>query len=363
MRLLILLITAACLLPAAEVSQRILDTAVGALEDAVAADRTHGAVVLVAKDGEVILHEAVGLRDKEAGLPMEKDTLFHMASNTKPVVAAAILMLAEEEKLSLDDRVRKYIPSFDNYRAGDIRIRHLLSHTSGLRIDSLFLKPMLSPTSLQKEAARFGEVGAEVEPGASYQYSNPGYNTLGAIIEIVSETPLKTFLKQRIYEPLGMKDSYNHEPDAPQERMGMVYKRRDGQWRIFQRPDGKPRYPFARASGGMISTAADYLRFCQLFLNGGELDGHRLLSEASVKTATTPFNLDIYTPKQKWSWHNFYGYGWTIERNGTYSHGGSEGTYAWVNPTTKVIGIFFTQGVSSAERNRFIKLVEAATNE
>ena len=142
MRIMILFLAVAIAGQAAEVSERILKTAVGALEDAVAADRIRGAVVLVSKDREILLREAIGFRDKDAGLPMEEDTLFHMASNTKPVVAAAVLMLAEQKLLSLDDRVRKYLPSFDNYRSGEIRIRHLLTHTSGFRIDSLFMMPL-----------------------------------------------------------------------------------------------------------------------------------------------------------------------------------------------------------------------------
>ncbi|MEZ5365442.1 MAG: serine hydrolase domain-containing protein [Bryobacterales bacterium] len=159
-------------------NQAVLRSGLSLFEGAVARDEMRGAVVLVARKGRVVLHEAVGLRDYEHKLPMERGTLFRMASNTKPVTATAILMLAEEGKLSVDDNVRKYLPSFDNYRAGSIKIRHLLSHTSGLRIPVIFFKPYVLPPALQTEVDRFGVVGAEETPGETYSYNNPGFNTL-----------------------------------------------------------------------------------------------------------------------------------------------------------------------------------------
>ena len=341
----------------------ILDAGVALVKAAIEADELRGAVLLVARHGDVVLHEALGWRDKDRRLPMEKDTLFHMASNTKPVVAAAVLMLAEEGKLSLDDPVRTHLPSFDNHRAGRIKIRHLLSHTSGFRIRPIFLRPLLDNTSLQAEVARFGKIGAERIPGSSYQYSNPGYNTLGAIVEIVSGLPLDQFLKQRIYDPLGMKDSSNHESQSPAERMAIVYKKRQGAWRVFAKPGDPPRYPFVRASGGMISTAADYFRFCQAFLNGGSNNSARILREESVRTATSAQTRRVYTPDELWKRDSFYGYGWSVRRDGIYSHGGSEGTYAWIDPRTKVIGLFFTQSPNNALRRQFQKLVEAAVHD
>ena len=195
--------------------------------------------------------------------------------------------------------VRKHIPSFDNYRAGFIQIRHLLNHTSGFRIGTLFLQPYMQPSAehpdapnLKLEAARFGEVGAEVLPGTSYSYSNPGYNTLGALVEIASGQSLESFLDDRIYTPLGMDDSYNHELpeklDGKLDRMGAVYyERRNGEWVPGWEAGDRPQVPFVRASGGMISTAADYAIFCQMFLNGGVYDGARILAEATVERMTS----------------------------------------------------------------------------
>ena len=380
-----LLTMAACLLPVqfsqaaspalplttpaeAGMSAGVLEAGVGLFREAVENDGLRGAVLLVARHGKVVLHEAVGWRDKENRLPMERDTLFRMASNTKPLVAAAILLLADEKKLSLDDNVREYIPSFDNYRAGSIKIKHLLSHTSGMRIPVIFYSPLIQRSaehpnapSLVDEVARFGEIGAEFPPGTTYSYNNPGFNTLGAIVEIVSGQPLDEFLRRRIYQPLGMTETFNHETKSPADKMSVVYERKDGQWSVKWKPGDESDYPFVRASGGMISSAADYVRFCQMFLNGGELDGRRILSEESVRAATFPHTRALFSEEQQTKSSSFYGYGWQVHNNGIFGHGGSDGTYAWVDPKNDLIGLVFTQSPGgSIPRNQFMKVVEAA---
>jgi CubicO group peptidase (beta-lactamase class C family) len=356
----------------AGMSREILDAGVGLYRRAVDRNELAGAVLLVARNGKVVLHDAVGWRNLHKTLPMEKDTLFRMASNTKPLIATGVLMLAQEKKLSLEDNVRKYLPSFDNYRGGWIKIKHLLSHTSGLRVRDasgegvIFLSPLLKKSpehpdapSLQAEVSRFGQIGAENPPGTVYSYSDPGYNTLGALIEVVSGKPLEVFLKERIYDPLGMSDTSNHESKSPNERMSAVLKRaKDGTWSAGWKPGDPPDYPFVRASGGTISSADDYLRFCQMFLNGGELDGKRILREETVKAATSPApnteNLSRGRP-------NWYGYGWQLFENGVYGHAGSDGTFAWIDPSTKVIGMVLTQTQGGVNpRSQFMKVVDAA---
>jgi len=354
-------------------SSAILDAGVRLYREAIDAGRLVGAVLLVAKDGKIVLHEALGWRNKGKNLPMEKNTMFRMASNTKPPVATGISILVEEGKLSYDDPVRKYIPTFDNYRAGFIQIKHLLSHTSGFRINTLFLEPYMEPSaehpdapSLKLEAARFGEVGAEVLPGTSYSYSNPGFNTLGALIEIASGQPLEDFLDQRIYTPLGMTDSYHHEVadklDGKLDRMGAVYyEQRDGEWVPGWEPGEPPQVPFVRASGGMISTATDYAVFCQTYLNGGIYGGTRIISEETVTAMTTPFYLaggdadpDRGVPIE-------YGYGWGVDPDGTFSHTGSDGTGAWVDPNHDLIVLVFTQTPRGGNpRMKFVELVRSA---
>jgi CubicO group peptidase (beta-lactamase class C family) len=354
-------------------SSAILEGGVQLYRDAVEAGDLVGAVLLVAKDGKVVLHEALGWRNKGKDLPMEPNTMFRMASNTKPTIGTSIGILVQEGKLGFDDPVRDHIPSFDNYRSGFIQIRHLLNHTAGFRINTLFLSPLMEPSAehpdapnLQLESARFGEVGAEVVPGTSYSYSNPGYNTLGALVEIASGQSLEEFLDQRIYTPLGMDDSYNHELpeklDGKLDRMGAVYyQRQDGEWVPGWEPGNPPQMPFVRASGGMISTAMDYAKFCQMFLNGGVYDGVRILESDMVErlTSDTYYAGGEFDPERGARVGN--GFGWGVAEDGTFSHTGSDGTGAWVDPNHDLIVLVFTQTPrGSNPRGKFLELVRSA---
>ena len=349
-------------------SPALLEAGVGLYRESVARGDLVGAVLLVARNGKVVLHEAVGSRNWEAKLPMEKNTMFRMASNTKPVISTAINILAERGKLRYTDPVRQYIPSFDNYKSGFITIDHLLSHTSGFRINTLFLQPYMTKSaehpdapSLQLEAARYGGVGAAVTPGTSYSYSNPGFNTLGALIEITGGKPLEVFLRDEIYKPLGMVDTYNHEVasklDGKLDRMGAVYyTQKDGKWVAGWKPGDEAQVPFVRASGGLISTAWDYAIFLQTFLNGGSYGSATLIKPETVKLMTSRHTLP--TPNDSGAG---YGYGWMINGDGSYSHSGSDGTYAWIDPTRNIIGMVLTQTPAGANpRQKFTDLVKLA---
>ncbi len=355
--------------------QTILNAGVHMYETAVQEDQVRNVVLLVARNGKVVLHEAIGWKDKERGIAIEKDAMFRMASNTKPVVATGIGILVQENKLAYEDLVRKHLASFDNYRSGDIRIHHLLTHTSGFRINPIFFKPLIEKSpehpdapSLQLEVDRFGQVGITEPVGTTYSYSNAGFNTLGALVEVASGKPLEDFLTERIYEPLGMTDSYHHEVaeklDGKLDRMSAVYYRKDdGTWRVGWKPGDPPQYPFARASGGMISTAMDYAIFCQMFLNGGIYNGTRILKEETVAKMISPQTASIYTPQERADRERYYGYGWGVSRDGTFSHTGSDGTAAYVVPAQNLIVLALTQSPGKAcgqLRTRFLKLVEAA---
>ena len=349
-------------------SPALLEAGVGLYRESVARGDLVGAVLLVARNGKVVLHEAVGSRNWEAKLPMEKNTMFRMASNTKPVISTAINILAERGKLRYTDLVRQYIPSFDNYKSGFITIDQLLSHTSGFRINTLFLQPYMTKSAehpdaptLKLEAARYGDVGAAVTPGTSYSYSNPGFNTLGALIEITGGKPLEVFLRDEIYKPLGMVDTYHHEVasklDGKLDRMGAVYyTQKDGKWVAGWKPGDAPQVPFVRASGGLISTAWDYAIFLQTFLNGGAYGDVTLLKPETVKLMTSR-----HTPVVPNERGGGYGYGWMLDGDGVYSHSGSDGTYAWVDPTRNIIGMVLTQTPSGVNpRQKFTDLVKMA---
>jgi CubicO group peptidase (beta-lactamase class C family) len=353
-------------------SGEILIEGVRFFEEAVERDDIRGIVLLIARRGKIVLHEAIGWRNKENMIRMEKNTMFRMASNTKPTIATAISILVEEDKLNYNDNVRKYISSFDNYRAGFIKIHHLLTHTGGFRIRPIFYSPLIKKSSehpdapsLKLEVERFGETGADEFPGASYSYSNAGYNTLGALVEIASELPLDIFLKERLYKPLGMVDSYNHEIaeklDGKLNRMSAVYGKRGGEWRVAWKPGDKPQYPFVRASGGMISTARDYAVFCQMFLNGGIYNGKRILKEQTVKVMTIPHTASIYRSEERERRNSFYGYGWSVDKAGVFSHGGSDGTAALVDPKNKLIILLFTQSRAGGNlRSPFVEIVRSS---
>lgn len=343
----------------ARMSAAVLDSAVALYRDAVQRGDLVGAVLFVARNGTIVLHEALGARNHDAGLPMEKSTMFRMASNTKPVVATAAAILVERGRLRYDDPVSKYIPSFGTGAARAITVHELLTHTSGLRINSLFLNPPLDKPTLQLEAARFGAVGPKATVGGEYSYSNPGYNTLGAIIEIASGKLLDRFLDEEIYDRLGMGDTYHHETaealGAKLARMGAVYYRRDSttkQWIAGWKPGDKPQVAFVRASGGLISTAADYAVFLQTFLNGGVHGDVRIISPETVKRMTTR-----HTP----AGGPAYGYGWSVDDDGVYSHGGSDGTFAWVDPARGIIGMVLTQTPRGQNpRRQFMEMVNRA---
>ncbi len=333
------------LLPAASPQTMGMDPAalakaVDLYRTAVARDDLRGAVLYVARRGQVVLHEAVGFRHHAYRLPMEKDTLFRMASNTKPVVAAALLMLVDEGKLAVTDPVSKYLRSFDNDKSRRITVAQLLTHSSGLRIGPILL-PFADgeERTLQAAVAKFGAAGPSAEPG-TYAYNNAGYNTLGALIEVLSGQPLEAGLASRFYDPLGMVDSLNHEDPAKLARMATVYRgqrRADGTVAFTQgfTPGDAPDFPVIRASGGLISTAADYARFLEMYRLGGAWNGRRFLQEATVRAATEP--------RVKVNNSSSYGYGWNIRADGTYSHTGSDGTMAWIDPAREIIGMVLTQ--------------------
>ena len=350
------------------VSARQLDQGVALFREAIKKDELRNVELMVLRDGHVILHQALGWQNKQANLPLQRNTLFRMASNTKSVIATGILLLQEEGQLSVDDPISKHLPAFANEKCREITIRHLLTHTSGLRIKSLFLKPLMEKSkehpnapNLILEVNRFAEVGPAEPVGKTYSYNNPGYNTLAAILEVVSGQPLETFLTKRIYNPLKMRDTSNHPPADKLDRMAYVYARKEGKWTVRFKQETRMHSPFARGSGGMVSTAGDYARFCQMYLDQGQIQESRFLTAASVSLGTGAQTRSLYTAEQAEKRSAFYGFGWKVHRDGTFSHSGSEGTFAWVDPQLRIIGLVFTQSPGGKNpRDQFRQLVTQA---
>ena len=324
--------------------------AVSRFVGAIKRDEVLGAVLLVTQGERVLVDEAFGHRDAAKTVPMTRDTLFQMASNTKALTAAAVLSLVDAGKLELDAHISEWFPTFSGRYGSQVTVRHLLTHTSGLRIPTLFLYPLTAsseehpdaPTLIQ-ECMRFGAVGTAVEPGTSYSYSNAGYNLLAGLVEVVSGQSFPEFVQRQFYAPLGMKDSCNLESAADPARMPEVVRALGGgRWHVQWQPYGRPTIPFARGSGGMISTAKDYERFARMFVQDGSVAGVDLLAPELVKAATRD---QLEHLKER------YGFGWRITSFG-WSHTGSHGSYVWCNPELDLVGLVLTQTRTSPRLTR-----------
>lgn len=317
-----------------------------------------GAVTVVATRYKVIDTAVVGQADIVKNKPMRPDAIFWIASMTKPITGAAIMMLQDEGKLSVDDQVGKYIPELAEMKTKDgktyrLTLKQLLTHTSG----------MPEATNEESKAAEtladlipaFAKKPLQFEPGSKWSYCQSGINTVGRIVEIVSGKPFQDFLHDRFFVPLGMKDTTFYLTHEQIARLATSYKRVNGNLEptaIFildgKHPAARNRYP--AANGGLFSTAGDYTKFCQMILNGGSLDGKQYLKPESVKLMTTIQTGDI---KTGFTIGNGWGLAWCVVRQpqgvtamlspGTHGHGGAYGTQAWIDPVKGAIYILMVQ--------------------
>ena len=349
----------------------------------IAAKDLAGAVTLVARKGKVVHFAAHGSTDFEANKPMRTDTLFRMASMTKPITAVAVLMLMEEGKLMLSDPVSKFIPEFkdpkvamwnlpnDARGAGvrlatadrEVTLQHILTHTAGLAVSTdgpageYYRAANLTQgrISLDEYSKRAGALPLNFQPGTQWQYtSTVGFAVLGRVVEIVSGLNLDQFFKQRIFTPLGMNNTFFNIPANRMSDVAPVYTR-NGQNLVKQNPapPPPPGVEFYSGAGGLTGTAEDYLQFCQMLLNGGQWNGARILSRKSVELMTDNAigNLDLRNypePGQNLSGYGF-GLGVRVRKStgasgwlgsvGDYGWAGANGTYFWIDPKEQLIGI------------------------
>ena len=323
---------------------------------------------------------AYGMRDREFGEPMEPATLMRIASLTKPITAAATLMLVEEGRLDLEAPVSRHIPGFADLRVlvdgkseetapleRPMTLHHLLTHTSGLA-SGLFDGPVESRyrragvTRMSKAALIETLQGMPLvaQPGDRFHYSI-GYDVLGRIIELAAEQPFDIFLRDRIFQPLRMSDTGFVVPEVLADRLATVYAapRGDGKLRrLDDEPDELDQNRPRSGSGGLISTAADYLRFMRMILQGGELDGSRLLRPESARLMTTnqvPKALLPISMGPDDMQGMGYGYGFGVKvtpskstgdpPEGTFWWAGMTGTLAWGDPRHALIGIALAQAM------------------
>jgi CubicO group peptidase (beta-lactamase class C family) len=368
-----------------------------------------GAVTMVARRGRVVQYEALGQADIDSKQPMTKESLFRLASSSKPVTAVAVLMLMEEGKLKLTDPVSKYIPEFKNPRVTvetermaqpmadgppptqnrytipadrEITIIDLLTHTSGLASggasNSEFMKLLNARTPTETLADFIPRVAAlplDFQPGTRWRYSGlAGFDTLGRVVEIVSGMSFDQFLRTQLFEPLGMNHTFFNVPAALQPSIATNYNHTE---KGLERPPnpiviGSPAY--FSGSGGLVSTAEDYLQFAQMLCNGGQLNGKRILSPWTVDLMMSNNVGDLFLGQSGRPPKGVgFGLGGEVlvngaearmrKPNGSYGWDGYYGTYWWVNRKEQMVAIFFVQTGGRAQQYDFDNAVSQAVIE
>lgn len=337
-----------------------------------------GALTLVSRRGAIAHFEVVGKRDLITKTEMTKDTIFRIYSMTKPITSVAIMQLFEQGHFTLDTPLSTFIPAFKNVKVfkamqGDemvlealktpMTIRHLLNHTSGLSygftqhpVDLLYQKEsaLLSSRSLEEAVEKLATLPLITQPNNTFVYSVSN-DVLGRVVEIVSGMSFEEYLQQNIFQPLKMFDTGFYIPPEKLNRLATMYHpadKGDSIEPLKQSPlqITKDRF-FPSGGGGLVSTAYDYLRFASMLLNGGELDGTRILGRKTVALMTMNHLPNDGTVP--WDKHVGYGLGFAtvlheageglMSSKGTYSWSGAGGTTFWVDPKEQLIGLFMTQ--------------------
>jgi CubicO group peptidase (beta-lactamase class C family) len=363
--------------------------------------RLAGAVGMVIRHGRVAYVDAWGMRDVAARDPLEADDIFRIYSMTKPITSVAVMMLYEEGRLFLDEPVGRYLPELanlpvavlDQARGPDsipteratrpMTIRDLLRHTSGLTygvfsntaVDQLYGRHNVNNAeTLADMVTALGEIPLMFQPGTRWNYS-VSTDVLGRLVEVVSGQPFDVFLRERIFDPLRMVDSGFYVPAPKHGRLSRIYGHAGtGAQRTLQLGDTVGfTQPVTRFSGGggLVSTAQDYARFAQMLLNGGELDGARILSPTTIDLMTTDHLHDDGASFLADGWG--FGLGFTVKNQaaldglpdsvGTYYWFGVAGTSFWIDPEQDLIGIFMVQINPNRDvnfRDQFKRLVYQA---
>ncbi|HEY3738982.1 MAG TPA: serine hydrolase domain-containing protein [Bryobacteraceae bacterium] len=356
-------------------SSKRLATVKAVFKADVDAKRLPGAVLLIVRNGKVVFDDAIGFQDRAAATPMKKDSIFRIASMSKPITTVAAMTLVEEGKLDVGAPVAQYLPEFRNVKVGmegaapkrPMTVQDLMRHTSGLTyglfgnspVDQLYRKSNLfASKSLEEMVKTIAGMPLLHQPGEVWEYS-VSTDVLGRIIEVISGKDLDTFVRERVTGPLKMNDTGFWVEGAAVARLAKA----DGAANAPFEDETKKPNVFS-GGGGMLSTASDYARFCQMLLNGGELDGVRILAPKTIALMTSdqlPATVERHTPVAMAlgpfgptpEMGTSFGLGFAIRvdagRNpmpgsvGDYSWGGIAGTLFWVDPQTKMVAVFMAQ--------------------
>jgi CubicO group peptidase (beta-lactamase class C family) len=314
-----------------------------------------GAVLLAATKDQELACEAVGYVDLAEKKPMTPQTMFWIASMTKAMTGTALMMLVDEGRVNVDEPVEKYLPEYKGqrviaYKDDDvvllrrprhpILVREILSHTGGVVAGSPVEAPTIDRLKLSDAVGTYAMLPLQFEPGTRYGYSNGGTNTAGRIIEVASGLAYEDFMDQRLFRPLGMKDTTFWPNEEQLTRLAKVYRTNEQKTGIEETEfatlssplDNRSRQPCP--AGGLFSTATDCAKFCQMVLRGGEKDGRRYLSEASTRQMTTKQTAPEVPVD--------YGFGWDTPQ-GKYAHAGAYKTKMTVDPKLGLITVFLIQ--------------------
>ncbi|MEM7381074.1 MAG: serine hydrolase domain-containing protein [Bacteroidota bacterium] len=356
------------------------------LNDAIAADQVPGAVALIARNGKIVFHRAYGMSENSSGSAMKKDAIFRIASQTKAITATAVMILWEEGKFRLDDPVSKYIPEFaepdilDTFEEADttyttkasekeITIRHLLTHTSGLgygvidgdeRFRKIYHKAGITDLfttediSIGESVKKLAVLPLHHAPGETFTYSE-GLDVLGYFVEVVSGMPFDEFLKSRIFDPLGMTDTWFYLPADKHSKLIPVQHKIEGKWENYPITFYDPDYPkkgamrFFSGGAGLSSTVKDYAIFLQMYLNNGIYNGNRILSRTTVRSIMGNQIGNIWEDGPK---HYGLAFGVVNAKGQDMGGEGSLGTFDWggyfntqyfADPQEQIIGLLFKQ--------------------
>lgn len=315
-----------------------------------------GAVALVADREKILYVQAVGHADIASDREMMPNTMFWIASQSKPMTAAAVLMLVDEGKIALDDPVEKHLPEFRGQMviaekrqdqlllrkpSHSITIREVLNHTSGLPFKSMVEEPTLDGLPLAAATRSYAMMPLQTEPGTHYQYSNAGINTAARIIEVKTGMKYEDFMQQRLFDPLGMKDTTFWPNEEQLSRLAKSYRPDASKTNLVESPISQLIYPlsdrarrFPMPAGGLFSTARDTATFCQMLLNNGEWNDRRYLSDAAVKELTKRQTPE--TVKES------YGLGFAVGP-GSFGHGGAHATNMEVHPGKNLVLVWMVQ--------------------
>ena len=378
-------------------SQERLNRVTQALKKDVERGHLAGAIGVVARKGKIAYWETVGMADKEAGKPMRDDTIFRIYSMTKPLVGVALMTLYEEGLFALRDPVKKYVPELGGLDVlsgnrkvptrREMTVQDLMRHTAGMgygggktRADKLFreLNVLGDNRSVDDFVQKLAKIPLKHQPGSAWEYS-VSVDVQGRLIEVLSGKDLATFLDERLFGPLDMRDTAFTVPPEKKDRFVQMYSKTEDEKGIEPSPanrsEGYYDYESRWYSGGagLVSTTRDYLRFCQMLLSGGALDGKRVLSRKTIELMTTDHVDGIRRASPVLS----PGYGFGLDfavhidqaksgLNGSldeYNWGGLAGTIFWIDPAEEMIGLYMIQMLPprfSDSRTQFKRLAYQA---